>query len=103
MTTGARIVDELRHRGPLEDSKLARLLGFSHQQVNQAARQMEAQGLVVRAKAEDEVLRNELTAASATTLPGGGQPSSWHRPCLHRRDLRLSGRGLPALPRQDTS
>ncbi len=58
MTTKSEILHLVLERGAMKDSELARLLGLTHQQVNQAARGLAAAGMITRAAGPDGIIRN---------------------------------------------
>lgn len=66
VTTKSDILRLIEKRGALKDSELARLLGLTHQQVNQAARSLAAAAAISRVPGSDGVIRNHLDAASST-------------------------------------
>jgi predicted ArsR family transcriptional regulator len=58
MTTESEILRFIGQHGALKDSELARLLGVTHQQVNQAARGLAVAGVIARVPGPDGVIRN---------------------------------------------
>lgn len=63
VTTKSEMLRLIEQHGALKDSELARLLGVTHQQVNQAARGLAAAGVISRVPGPDGVIRNRLNAA----------------------------------------
>lgn len=63
MTTRSEILRLLEERGSLTDSELTRLLGLTHQRVNQTARGLVAAGALTRVPGSDGVIRNCLQTA----------------------------------------
>jgi len=74
VTTKREVLNLISERGPLKDSQLAQVLGARHQQVNQAARGLEADGLVARVPGPDGVIRNHLKMPGKPSPRGRGSP-----------------------------
>ncbi len=90
MTIKSEILDFMLESGALKDSELARLLGVTHQQVNQAARGLAAAGVITRAPGPDGVIRNRRLN------PGEAAPLS-HEPS--RRGVASSSSKPPFVLR----
>ena len=83
MTTKTDMLRLIEQHGALKDSQLARLLGVSHQQVNQAARGLAAAGAIRRVPGPDGLIRNHLEAVGMpppraqgrSGLDGASRPS----------------------------
>ena len=58
MTTESEILRLIGQHGVLKDSEFARLLGVTHQQVNQAARGLAVAGVIACVPGPDGVIRN---------------------------------------------
>lgn len=82
---GERILEAIRHT-PLDDDVLAVRLGVSHRQsVNQAARRLEAQGLLRRIPGGDGKIVNALPAHAlpGSALSEGGSTVAMAQPASH--------------------
>lgn len=74
-TLGDRILEAIRY-APLDDDVLARRLGVAQRQsVNQAARRLEAQGLLRRIPGPDGKIVNALPAHATHDLTSIPRPS----------------------------
>lgn len=80
VTTKSEILRLLSEHGALKDSQLAQLLGVAHQQVNQAARGLEAVGLVARVAGSDGVIRSHPRPSGELSHPGRSASSMRVRP-----------------------